>query len=180
MKVDVRYDPFDITVAYAYVNGEWVTCRAKRLWELEMLEGRSEKELANATDEIKKMNKLQGKTFVDITDRKLAEFFQHIEMEETALSAVWRQAKKNTAIQHLRDVERKLVHALIDECDVQPDTRHLQKLLNLSILESENPLSAELSSSKDFITAAIDDAFDDDDEFDSDDSPESLQPLEVW
>ncbi len=118
-KVEVKYEPFDISVAYAYVNGEWVKCRSNYLRELQ---GRSERELMIATAEMKKLNQLQNKQFNDITGKKLAKFFCRIEMEEAALTPSWREAKKAIQAQQKRDAELKLVHALIEGESIEPDT----------------------------------------------------------
>lgn len=184
VKVDVRFDPFDITVAYAYVDGEWVTCRPKRIWELEMLVGRSEKEMIAAVEEIKKLNQLQGKDFTDLTDKKLAAFFKHVEMSEAALTSAWRDAKERVAIQHWRDLERQLVHAFIEKSEAEPETNHLIKLLNLPTPQNENTVVSELTAAKDCSVEIFDadDAFRDDDEFEEDESDfnaNSYEPLEV-
>ncbi|MBD1864000.1 MULTISPECIES: Mu transposase C-terminal domain-containing protein [Trichocoleus] len=177
VKVDVRFDPFDITVAYAYVDGEWVRCRPKRLSELEILSGRSEKEMLTAAEEIRRLNKLQGRDFIDVTDKKLAEFFKHVEMAETALSTAWRDAKKKIAIQHWRDVERQIIHALIEESEIEPETNHLLRLLNLPTPQADTTSNHELNDG-DFST----DGFDNEYEFDLniDLNAKPFEPLEVW
>jgi putative transposase len=187
VKVDVRFDPFDITVAYAYVNGEWVTCRPKRLSELEILAGRSEKEMLIAAEEIRRLNKLQGKDFIDITDKKLADFFKHVEMAEAALSSAWRDSKKKIALQHWRDIERQIIHALIEKSDLEPETNHLLKLLNLSTSQCEassNHVSTnnDENSINDEFDDDLDDDFDDDEEFDHsiNDNNQPFEPLEIW
>ncbi|HEY9696298.1 MAG TPA: Mu transposase C-terminal domain-containing protein [Trichocoleus sp.] len=181
VKVDVRFDPFDITVVYAYVDGKWVMCRPKRLNELEILVGRSEKEMLVAAEEIKRLNKLQGKNFSDITDKKLAEFFKHVEMAEAALSTTWRDAKQKVAIQHWRDIERQIVHTLIEKSDTEPETNHLQKLLNLPTAKPEIASHYELTDSENTSVDENDD-YDDNNEFDHSfsDNTKSFKPLEVW
>lgn len=54
--VPVRYDPFDISTAYAQVQGRWVTCRSPYL----VLEGHTEKELLVATAELRQQAKRDG------------------------------------------------------------------------------------------------------------------------
>lgn len=102
--VDTKYDPFDITTAYAYVDGEWVTCRSEHIQELE---GRSYKQIEIASEELKALNSLQTKQFQEINGRKLAQFFNRIEREEAVLSKPWRQAKKKVEKQQLQDQELK-------------------------------------------------------------------------
>jgi hypothetical protein len=112
-KVDVKYDPFDISVAYAYIDKdkEWVKCSCGYLQELQ---GRSERELIIAAAELRKLNKIQNRQFSEITGRKLAQFFVSVEKEEIALTPPWREAKKAVLTQHQRDIELKQVHALIE------------------------------------------------------------------
>ncbi|MBH8578326.1 DDE-type integrase/transposase/recombinase [Nostocaceae cyanobacterium CENA369] len=109
--IEVKYDPFDITVAYAYFDGEWNKCHSRYLRELQ---GHSERELMIAATELKKLNQLQNKTFNDITGKKLAEFFTRIEMEEAALTPAWRNAKKSIQTQRQKDAELKQVHAQLE------------------------------------------------------------------
>lgn len=111
-KVDVKYDPFDITVAYAYVQGEWVQCQSRYLWELS---GHSVRELMIAAEELRKLNKLQNYQFGDVTAKKLVAFFKRIEMEEGFLTPAWLQAKKTVQQQRLKDAELKQVIALGEE-----------------------------------------------------------------
>ena len=112
-KVDVKYDPFDISVAYAYIakDKEWVKCSCGYLQELQ---GRSERELMIAAAELRKLNTIQNRQFIEITGKKLAQFFVSVEKEEIALTPPWREAKKAVLTQHQRDVELKQVHALIE------------------------------------------------------------------
>jgi hypothetical protein len=112
-KVDVKYDPFDISVAYAYIakDKEWVKCSCGYLQELQ---GRSERELMIAAAELRKLNTIQNRQFSEITGKKLAQFFVSVEKEEIALTPPWREAKKAVLTQHQRDVELKQVHALIE------------------------------------------------------------------
>lgn len=110
-RVEVKYDPFDITVAYAYANGEWVKCHSGYIQELH---GRSQRELMTAAAELKKLNQLQNRQFNDITGKKLAQFFSRIKLEEVALTPPWREAKRTVQAQHLQDAELKQVHAQIE------------------------------------------------------------------
>jgi len=108
--VPVKYDPFESSIAYAYVKGEWLECHAF----IPELKGRSVKEVMLASDELKKLNSLQNKNFADITGQKLAQFFSRIEMEEHLLTPPWKDAKKAIQTQHLRDTEVKKVLANLD------------------------------------------------------------------
>jgi len=117
--IEVKYDPFDITVAYAYVNKEWVKCSSGYLQELQ---GHSVREVMTATAELKKLNQIQNQQFGEITGKKLAQFFASLEKEEVALSLPRREAKKAVLAQRKRDLEVKQVHTLIDGDSVEQDT----------------------------------------------------------
>jgi hypothetical protein len=49
--VAIRYDPFDAGTAYAFVNKEWTECHSEYF---SIFQGRSEKELMLATEELRK------------------------------------------------------------------------------------------------------------------------------
>jgi transposase InsO family protein len=160
--VEVKYDPFDITVAYAYVNKQWVKCSSGYLQELQ---GHSERELMIATAELKKLNEIQNRQFSEITGKKLAQFLVSVEKEEVALSPQRREAKKAVLEQRKRDLEVKQVHALIDGNSVEQDT-------DSSVDHLEEPKSYE-SESLPLPTESI--LLDDED-----DDFENFQPLEEW
>ncbi len=159
--VEVKYEPFDITVAYAYVNKEWVKCSSGYLQELQ---GHSVRELMIATAELKKLNESQNRQFTEITGKKLAQFFASVEKEEVALSPPCRDAKKAVLAQRKRDLEVKPIHALIDGDSVEQDTDSSLNLLE----ESKSYESESLSLPTESIP------LDDDDDF------ENFRPLEEW
>ncbi|XGV96566.1 MAG: Mu transposase C-terminal domain-containing protein [Leptolyngbya sp. BL-A-14] len=163
-RVNVKYDPFDFSVVYAYVKGEWVKCHCKQKWELEWLKGRSEKEWMIATEELKKLNELERKSSNTITGRQLADFFRRVEMAEAALSTSWRDAKTKVAIQHWRDVEQQFIDTLVEGKSSEPETEHLVKLLNLSINASNAKSDEELDSQ-----GTLDKSLDDRSDIDFDD-----------
>jgi putative transposase len=103
--VPVRYDPFDISTAYAQVQGQWVTCRSPYL----VLEGHTEKELLLATAELRKAAKRDG-VRAAVTAARLAAFIEKAGSNETLLQ------------QHWRDLEGKKVLALIASQSSQPRT----------------------------------------------------------
>lgn len=122
-RVDVKYDPFDITVAYAYVNSEWIECHSEYLQELQ---GCSEREFMVAATELRRLNQIQPKQFDTITGKKLAQFFLRIRQEEAALTPPWRQAKQTVQVQRVRDAELKQVHERIDNeaLALNPERKH--------------------------------------------------------
>jgi putative transposase len=94
-RVPVRYDPYDASRAYAYVGGQWVGCISEHS---AAFEGRSEKEIKIATEELRQQLK-QYSNRSDITARKLADFVTSVEAEE--LEAL--------AVQRMRDAEAQTI-----------------------------------------------------------------------
>ena len=79
--VPVRYDPFDLGTAYAYVRKQWVACRSQHFGAFR---GRSEKEVMIAGREILKRRQEHSRRG-GITARRLADFLISIESEEVLL-----------------------------------------------------------------------------------------------
>jgi putative transposase len=88
-KVSVRYDPFDLGVAYAYVQGRWVKCISQYY---SIFSGRSERELLLASLEIKQQAKLT-QTPTTISAKRLADFLSNVTAHEALM------------LQRLRDLE---------------------------------------------------------------------------
>ncbi|UNP76225.1 DDE-type integrase/transposase/recombinase [Bacillus nitratireducens] len=80
--VPVRYDPFNIGIAYAYVNKKWITCTSEYYHELK---GKTERELKLAMEEIKKRKQNHVKGY-SITAKKIAEFVNNIEEKEKLMA----------------------------------------------------------------------------------------------
>jgi putative transposase len=77
----VRYDPFDAGVAYVFAGGRWVRCHSEYYLALR---GRSEKEVALASTELRRRHQCHSHGF-EITAKKLAEFLASVESEEALL-----------------------------------------------------------------------------------------------
>jgi hypothetical protein len=92
--VAVRYDPFDVGIAYAYVKGKWRKCRA---YNYAVFSNRSEREIYLATEELKKR---QGAKTVTLS--QLAKFLKSVEAEELLLK------------QRMIDREQRPIRALIN------------------------------------------------------------------
>ena len=91
----VRYDPFDIGRAYAFVQGRWVCCISEYYLQFK---GHSERELLLATAELRKRQQNHSKE-ISITARRLAEFLAEASAHEVLLT------------QRLQDVEAQDVFA---------------------------------------------------------------------
>lgn len=87
LEVAVRYDPYDIGTAYAFVKGQWVRCVSPFY---AMLQGRSEKEITVITQEImKRRSNHNGK--IDINAQMVAAFIAETQGTELELKEM-RQA----------------------------------------------------------------------------------------
>jgi len=104
-EIAVRYDPFDIGTGYAFAGNRWVRCISEHYL---VLRGRSEKEVALASTELRRRNQRHSHTF-DVTASKLAAFLASVESEEALL------------LQRLRDREngamRDRLLGVVDEHD---------------------------------------------------------------
>jgi transposase InsO family protein len=90
----IRYDPFDMGTAYAFVNGRWTECHSEYY---AVLHGRSQKEIMFASKEVRRRSQLHSRGRFTLTARKLAEFLASAENEEEHL------------VQQLRDSEGKSI-----------------------------------------------------------------------
>lgn len=97
--VPVRYDPWNAGIAYAYVRGAWVRCISDYYPDLV---GRSEKEIMHAAAELRRRRKEQGRRYLNVTTRQIADFLRSLEAEEVLVE------------QRLRSNEGKKVLALIE------------------------------------------------------------------
>jgi putative transposase len=85
-QVDVRFDPFDIGVAYAYVQHRWVQCQSDAY---SVLRGHSERELLLASAEIRRARQ-QHQQSATATAARLAEFLANVQAHEAILAQRWR------------------------------------------------------------------------------------------
>jgi putative transposase len=94
-KVAVRYDPFDVGVAYAFVNNRWAECHSEYYTTFQ---SHSERELQIVTEELHKRRKNHSDQSC-ITAKKLAEFLESVENEENVLA------------QRLSDLETRSIYS---------------------------------------------------------------------
>jgi putative transposase len=90
--VPVRYDPFDAGIAYTFVRRQWLQCHSECYGTLK---GRSEREIMLATTELHRRYHNHSVGFA-ITARRLAEFLQSVEAEETLLTQRLRDRENRT------------------------------------------------------------------------------------
>ena len=103
-QVRVRYDPFDVGTAYAFIDRQWVECHSEYY---PVLHGHSEREVHLASEELRKRRQNHSGQFA-ITAKKLAEFLESVELEEAVL------------IQRLSDLEARSLHVQSKPFAVEP------------------------------------------------------------
>jgi len=85
-QVKVRFDPFDVSVGFAYIDGRWRQC----MTPYNEFFGCSERELQLLTTELRQRNRLQyGKEHIEVTQKQLATFRR----ENTNIEAILRQQR---------------------------------------------------------------------------------------
>ncbi len=82
-RVEVRYDPFDMSLAYAFVDGQWLTCTADAFLQVQ---GRSEREWELILDEWREQQRVHGRKRVSVDSSLLATFLEEVLTEEALLS----------------------------------------------------------------------------------------------
>ena len=85
-QVKVRFDPFDVSVGFAYIDGRWRKCDCPYT----EFAGCSERELQLLTTELRQRNRLQyGKEQIEMTQKQLAVFRR----ENTDIESILRQQR---------------------------------------------------------------------------------------
>src|SRR5699024_4008243 len=80
-QVEVKYDPFNIGIAYAYVGDQWVECQSEGY---KYLYGKSEKQMKIITEEIRQKNKLYSQNNT-VTAKMIAQYIIESELKEEEL-----------------------------------------------------------------------------------------------
>lgn len=80
--VPVRYEPFDMSIAYAFVDGQWLKCTADAFFQVQ---GRSEREWQLILDEWRAQQRQHGRKRVSVDGPLLAQFLEEIATEEQLL-----------------------------------------------------------------------------------------------
>jgi len=138
--VFVKYDPFDMSIAYAYVNKYWIKLRSENFM---LFENRTEKEIQMATIEIRKRMKNAGNA-IEITGKIIANFLDSAE------------SKEFLQIQHLKDKAARLSAKVTDARDDQSNNKAPKsKGRHYSTVNEENTISSkeqEEMDTKKFVT----------------------------
>ncbi|MEL6442203.1 MAG: transposase family protein [Cyanobacteria bacterium J06621_8] len=134
--VDVRYDPFDAGKAFIYIRGQWLECISEYY---ALFQGRSEKEIQLAVEELRKSKKDYSKNY-KIRAKTLGNFLAQIQSEEDLLK---QRLKDEQGKEILRAIEGSL--ASLTPCNSSevlpsPATESQVKPSTFSVVKStENP-----------------------------------------
>ena len=103
-QVPVRYDPFNLGVAYAYVQGRWVQARSEHYLQLR---GHTERELQLASAELRQQYQNHRRD-AGITAKRLANFFADLSGHDTVLRQHWQDAEARDVFAQMKKKIRKL------------------------------------------------------------------------
>jgi hypothetical protein len=81
-QVPVRYDPYNLGLAWAFVTHRWIRCISEYH---AVFHGRSERELMIASDELRARKQAYSRRF-SVTASRLAVFLQSVETEESLMT----------------------------------------------------------------------------------------------
>jgi transposase InsO family protein len=117
--VPVRYDPFDIGTAYAFVKNSWTECHSEHYVALQ---GRSEKEIMLASKEVRRRSQLHSRERFTLTARKLADFLESAEAKEKCLLQRLRDRESGSIRQNdpVLIPDRVFEHTTLGKPDTEP------------------------------------------------------------
>ncbi|ACB85552.1 TnsA endonuclease N-terminal domain-containing protein [Natranaerobius thermophilus] len=107
-QVPVRYDPFNMGIAYVFVNKHWVKCISEYY---SVFKNRTEKELKRASEELRQK---QSPSKSAISAKKLANFLIQIEEKESKLL----KQKKERAMENQNVIDKITGNPNVDEVNV--------------------------------------------------------------
>jgi putative transposase len=81
-RVPVRYEPFDMSKAYAFLDGQWLPCTADAFFQVQ---GRSEREWQLILDEWREQQRQHARRRVSVNGPLLARFLEELATEEQLL-----------------------------------------------------------------------------------------------
>jgi len=94
-RIEVRYDPFNAGHVYAYVRGQWLECICEYY---ALFKGRSEKEVQQASEELRKRSKNHAKNY-KIRAKLLGTFINSLESQEVLLEQRLKDAQQREVFQ---------------------------------------------------------------------------------
>ncbi|MBW4418955.1 MAG: DDE-type integrase/transposase/recombinase [Myxacorys californica WJT36-NPBG1] len=147
-KVEVRYEPFDASIAYALVRGQWVECVSDCY---QYLQGRSEKEIRLVSAELVKRKRDQGRNVIT-SDKELVQFLNSVEAKEGKFLEQRLKASENKqVVQAITAVETDCsVDSVVPSSPVTADGLSDREPLLDERLETNEPNSDSSSSNLEF------------------------------
>jgi putative transposase len=144
-----RYDPFDASLGYAFIRKNWEICRTK---DFPVFQGRSEREIALATAELRARNKLANKSkkAKDISDYELAAFLESTQAEEVLL------------IQRMKDREAAPIRQKYSNPDDSQENLHFIPVVEEIFDDAAEQVASTEAEAKREIQPIQEDADDDD------------------
>ncbi|KRE73918.1 TnsA endonuclease N-terminal domain-containing protein [Paenibacillus sp. Soil750] len=135
-QIPVRYDPYNMGIAYAYFLNQWIMLNSTHY---KSMANRTEKELMLAADELRRRQKLHGKTGDEISAAKLVQFLKSAEAEEVLQK------------QRLKDNEQKSIFEVIkggksEELLTKKETQSKKsssKLVALPVIKNKIDINSE-------------------------------------
>lgn len=140
-RVQVRYDPFDSSLAFAYVSGQWSECLSE--YPL-TFRGRSERELMIATAELRRRHARHSGRF-NITALKLAQFLESVESEEVLLQQRVADREARNILHIINGGLKTQAYEIIDHPSSMPDQpSNTQSLIHTLSDRFDNPAGLEM------------------------------------
>jgi len=106
-QVPVRYDPFDLGTAYAYVQGRWVQARSEHYLQLR---GHTERERELASAELHQQHRRHTRDAA-ITAKRLADFLADLSGHDAVLRQHWQDAEARDVFAQMEDSQVLVSHS---------------------------------------------------------------------
>jgi hypothetical protein len=126
-RLPIRFDPFDLGTAYAFIAGQWVQCHSDHY---RTFKGRSQKELLVASKEQRAQNRELSSRF-QLTASKLVQAFESIHVQESLL------------LQRLRTRETQAVRSRTQPAEECQEAKAANPATDASFLEFSEPIRAD-------------------------------------
>ena len=110
--VPVRYEPYDMGVVYAFVQGQWLECVAD---DYAQVHGRSEREWQVILDEWREHQRQHGKKRMTVNGPLQAHFLEEIATEEHVLLQQQRDLEERSLREAILGKRHPAVNALLQE-----------------------------------------------------------------
>ncbi|WP_419393427.1 DDE-type integrase/transposase/recombinase [Cytobacillus praedii] len=120
-KVKIRFDPFNIGVAYIYLNKRWIKCHSQYY---SIFKNITQKQLKYITTELRKSKQLHSKSFT-INAQRIADFISKIENNE-----------HYSILKSRADETKKVIYAVFNDSSLLEE----ESLNNVDIIKTSNEI----------------------------------------